>query len=63
MIFISLSNNRKYFSKQEFNRYLNPYTYYLLILLSLKQLNLLFSVDFFLQVVVHLFNTFTNIIP
>jgi len=33
MFFISLSNNREYFSKQKFNRYLNPYPYYLLILL------------------------------
>jgi len=42
MFFISLSNNREYFSKQKFNRYLNPYPYYLLILLVLQQLNLLF---------------------
>jgi len=43
MFFISLFNNRKYFfSKQKFNRYLNPYPYYLLILLGLQQLNLLF---------------------
>jgi len=32
MFFISLSNNREYFSKQKFNRYLNHYPYpYLLI--------------------------------
>jgi len=34
MVFISLSNNREYFSKQNFNRYFNPYAYhypYLLI--------------------------------
>ena len=37
----SRSNNREYFSKQKFNRYLNPYPY-LLILLSLQQLNLIF---------------------
>ena len=30
MFFISLSNNREYFSKQKFNRYFNPYPYYLL---------------------------------
>ena len=42
MFFISLSNNRKYFSKQKFNRYLNSYTYYLLILLGQQQLNLIF---------------------
>jgi len=41
MFFISLSNKREYFSKQKFNRYLNPYPY-LLILLSLQQLNLIF---------------------
>jgi len=45
MFFISLSNNREYFSKQKFNRYLNPY--YLLILLGLQQLNLLFQSIFF----------------
>jgi len=28
MFFISLSNNREYFSKQKFNRYINPYPYY-----------------------------------
>ena len=42
MFFISLSNNREYFSKQKFNRYLNPYLYYLLILLGMQQLNILF---------------------
>jgi len=42
MFFISLSNNRKYFSKQKFKRYLNPHPYYLLILLVLQQLNLLY---------------------
>jgi len=47
MFFISLSNNCEYFSKQKFNRYLNPYPYYLLILLGLQQLNLLFLVIFF----------------
>ena len=35
MFFISVSNNRESFSKQNFNRYLNPYPY-LLILLSLN---------------------------
>ena len=35
MFFISFSNNREYFSKQKFNRYLNPYPC-LLILLSLN---------------------------
>jgi len=42
MFFISLFNNREYFSKQKFNRYLNSYPYYLLILLGLQQLNLSF---------------------
>jgi len=49
MFFISLSNNPEYFSKQKFNRYFNPYPYYLLILLGLEQLNLFVSVDFFLD--------------
>ena len=49
MFFIFHSNNREYFSKQKFNRYLNPYTYpyYLLILLGLQQLNILFLYIFF----------------
>jgi len=52
MFFISLSNNREYFSKQKFNRYFNLYPYpYLLILLGLQQLNLIF----FPQIVVPLF--------
>jgi len=34
------------FSKQKFNRYLNPYLYYLLILLGLQQLNIVL-VDIF----------------
>ena len=44
MFFISLSNNREYFSNQKFNKYLNPYPYpyYLLILLGMQQLNLIF---------------------
>ena len=42
MFFISLYNNHEYFSKQNFNKYLNPYPYYLLILLGMQQLNLLF---------------------
>jgi len=42
MFFISLSNNREYFSNKKFNRYLNIYPYYSLILLGLQQLNLLF---------------------
>jgi len=47
MFFISLSNNHEYFSKQTFNKYLNSYLYYLLILLGLQQLNLLFMYFFF----------------
>jgi len=47
MFFISLSNNCEYFSKQKFNRYHNPYSYYLLILLGLQQFNLLFLWIFF----------------
>ena len=39
---VQISNNREYFSRQKFNRYLNPYPYYLLILLGLQQLNILF---------------------
>jgi len=41
MFFIYLSNNCEYFSKKFFNRYLNLYPYYLLILLCMQQLNLL----------------------
>ena len=40
---VQISNNREYFSRQKFNRYLNPYPYYLLILLGPQQFNLLFS--------------------
>jgi len=45
MFFISHSNNREYFLKQKFNKYLNPYPYpyYLLILVGLQQLKLIFS--------------------
>jgi len=42
IFFIYLFYNREYFLEQKFNRYFNPYPYYLLILLVLQQLNLLF---------------------
>jgi len=60
MFFISLSNNLEYFSKQKFNRYLNYYPYYLLILLGLQQF--IVSVDFFLQIFFYKILLYTHLI-